>query len=599
MHRMLPPARATRRLVAVLAALVTTLGLAVPAGATPTSSGRQSDAKRIARLVAKMSLAEKVGQLFVTYAYGDTATTTDPQYTSQNQTLYGVDNGAQLVSKYHLGGVIYFTWANGLTDPTKIAQLSNGLQTAATSASNGAPLLISTDQEGGNVVRISSPAAVSPGNMAIGATLNPLTAYNTSRATGQQLKAMGINVDDAPVVDTNTNPANAADGPRAFGDKALLTAAMGAASVLGYQGAGVASTAKHFPGLGSTSVNTDNGIAVSDETKAQFFANDIPAFRAAIAAGTGEIMAAHIVAPALDPSGAPASLSKPMVTGILRDQLHYNGVVVTDSLGAAALEAYPVPQRSVLAVEAGVDELLMPEDLAGSIAAVEAAVQSGAISEARLEQSVTRILTLKSHLGLFQNSQVDVSKVASTVGTSQQKATMASAAQHGMTLVRNTAHVLPLAANSGKSVLVTGWGATGTQTLATAMAARGVTTSRVYTGSAPSAAAIAASVAAAKQNDVTVVMTNNAWSDPGQVSLVQQLQATGKPIVVVAVGAPYELGYLPGTATFLASYGYQPVSLQAISDTVFGAQPTGHLPVTIRSSDGSTVVAPFGTGGRY
>src|SRR5206468_3331433 len=124
----------------------------------------------------------------------------------------------------------------------------------------------------------------------------PTQAYFMSQVTGQQLKAMGITVDDAPVVDTNTNPDNAADGPRSFGDRPFQTASFGAASVLGYQSAGIAATAKHFPGLGSTSINTDFGVAVSNQTRADFERYDLPAFRAAIAAGVDEIMAAHIVA---------------------------------------------------------------------------------------------------------------------------------------------------------------------------------------------------------------------------------------------------------------------------------------------------------------
>lgn len=587
-------ARRLIRLIALLGAGALVLAMtSAPAGA------RTADpAGRITALVRHMSLAEKVGQMFVTYAYGDTATTTDPQYTTQNEQLYGVDNGAQLVARYHLGGVIYFTWANGLTDPATTATLSNGLQAAA--RPGGVPLLISTDQEGGNVVRLSAPVAVSPGNMALGASFDPANAYRTSRATGQQLRALGINVDDAPVVDTNTNPNNAADGPRAFGDRAVLTAAFAAGSVRGYQNAHVAATAKHFPGLGSTSVNTDNGIAVSDESRAAFYRNDIPAFRAAIASGVDEIMAAHIVAPALDPSGAPASLSAPMVTGILRDQLHYNGVVITDALSATALQNYTNAQRAVSAVEAGVDELLMPDDLAGAISAVESAVRSGEIATARIDQSVERILTLKSKLGLFDGTQVDVSKAAASVGTAAQNAAMDRAADESITLLRNSGKVLPLTAGSGESVLVTGWGSTGTQNLTSQIAGHGVTATRVYTGGAPSQAAIDAAVAAAEQNDVTVVSTYNAWSDPGQISLVDALAATGKPIVVLAVGAPYELGQLPGADTFLAAYGYQLTSLRAAADVIFGSQPTGRLPVTIHAGDGTgPVVEPIGSGLRY
>jgi len=585
------------RLIAVTAVGAVALSsiATTTAGATPPPEAPGS----IHALLARMTPAEKVGQLFVTYAYGDTATTTAPSYTAQNQALYGVDNGAELVDKYHLGGVIYFTWAGNLANPTQIATLSNGLQSAAAQA-DGIPLLVSTDQEGGTVTRIGAPLAVSPGNMAIGATFSPLDSFSMSKATGAQLAALGINVDDAPVIDTNTNPANTADGTRAFGDQPDQVAALGAASILGYQSAGVAATAKHFPGLGSTSVNTDNGIAVTDQTRADFDRNDLPAFRAAIASGVDEIMAAHIVAPALDPSGAPASLSKPIVTGLLRNELHYDGVVVTDALEAAALQDVPPAQRAVQAVLAGDDELLMPTDLQASEDAVLAAVESGEISRARLDQSVIRILTLKQKLGLFTSAQVDADQAASRVGTPEQKEIAAQAAADSITLLRNGDHTLPLAPDTGAKTLVTGWGSGTTQTLASTIAARGVTTQRVYTGSAPNARVIAAAVSAANNSDQVILTTNNAWGDTGQQSLAKALLATGKPVVVVALGGPYDLAYLPTASTFLAAYGYQGVTLDALVASLFGSQPRGHLPVTVRSADGSSdVVAGFGTGLRY
>ncbi|HEY3715640.1 MAG TPA: glycoside hydrolase family 3 N-terminal domain-containing protein [Jatrophihabitantaceae bacterium] len=576
------------RIRSVLAG-ATVLSLAA-IGMQATASAAPPPDPVTARL-AQLTLEQKVGQLFSTYVYGDSATAPSAADAAQNRALYGVDTGAQVIAKYHLGSVIYFAWTDSLNNPTQIAGLSNGLQQAAHD-SDGTPLLISTDQEGGNVTRIGAPLAVSPGNMAIGATFSPVDSYTMSRATGQQLKAIGINVDDAPVVDVNTNPANTADGPRSFGDQAVPAAVLGTASVLGYQSAHVAATAKHFPGLGSTSINTDNGIAVTDETRADFERNDLPPFRAAIAAGTDEIMAAHIVAPSLDPSGAPASLSEPIVTGLLRNQLHYDGVVITDALSAAALQNVDPAERAVRAIEAGVDQALMPTSLPDAYAAVLAAVHSGRISTARIDQSVTRVLKLKQKLGLFDNAMVDVSKVPTSVGTASQNAAAASVAKHSITLVRNQNHVLPLH-GAGQKVLVTGWGAGTTQTLAGSIATHGVTTQRVYTGGAPSQALIDAAVAAANANDQVVVTTDNAWGDTGQQALVRALLATGKPVVVVSVGGPYDLAYIGAAPTYLAAYGYQPATLTQLVAVLFGAQPGGHLPVTIEG------FAAYGTGERF
>lgn len=595
------PARSrTRTLTAIGTIAALSLAATLPAAAAPRATvNRWGSNQEISQFVSRMSLPEKVGQLFVTYAYGATADTTLAADVKQNQALLGVDNGAQLVSRYHLGGVIYFGYSGNLVDPGQIAGLSNGLQSAASSSGAKIPLLISTDQEGGNVTRIGAPVAVSAGNMAIGASFDPRISYTMSQATGQQLKAMGINVDDAPVVDTNTNPDNAADGPRAFGDQPLQTSILGAASTLGYQSAGVAATAKHFPGLGSTSVNTDFGVATSDQTRAEFARNDLPAFRAVIAAGVGEIMAAHIVAPALDPSGAPASLSEPMVTGILRNQLHYDGVVTTDALNAEALSSYTNAQRSVLAIKAGDDQLLVPTDVAGSEQAVLEAVATGEISEGRIDQSVVRLLKLKLKLGLAGSSQVDLAAVGARVGTSSQVAAQNATAERSITLLRNSAGVLPLEADSGKKVLVTGYGVSTTANLAAALGTKGVTTTRLVTGSAPDDTAIAGAVAAAEGADYVVDVSYNAWSSPQQRSLAEQLQASGTPVIVLAAGAPYELGFAPSTPTFLVTYGYQLPSLQAATDVMFGAQPQGHLPITIKTPDGSSVVARLGTGLRY
>jgi beta-N-acetylhexosaminidase len=577
-------------------ASATAVGLLV-LGVQATASAASPDP--VAARLAQMTLEQKVGQLFSTYVYGDSATTTNPADVAANESAYGVDTPAEVIAKYHLGNIIYFTWSDNLNNPTQIATLSNGLQQAGLD-SDGTPLLISTDQEGGNVVRIGAPLAVSPGNMAIGATFSAPDSYAMSQASGQQLKALGINVDDAPVVDVNTNPDNTADGPRSFGDLAGHVAAMAAASVSGYQNAGIAATAKHFPGLGSTSVNTDTGIAITDETKAQFQQNDLPPFRAAISSGVDVVMAAHIVAKSLDPSGAPASMSEPIVTGLLRGELHYNGVVITDALSAAALQNIAPAQRAVDAIKAGDDVLLMPDNLGDAINAVLDAVHSGQISQARIDQSVTRILTLKQKLGLFTNPMVDVSAVPSSVGTAAQNAAAAQVATDSITLVRNQDSTLPVTPNSGKHVLITGWGASTTQTLTNLVGSYGVTAQRLYTGTTPTQSAIDAAVAAAGANDEVIVTTDSAWGNTAQQNLVKALLATGKPVTVVAMGGPYDLAYFPDAPTYLAAYGYQPATLTQLVAVLFGAQPEGHLPVTIHQADDPTkVLVPYGTGLHY
>lgn len=541
----------------------------------------------IGQLIARMTLPEKVGQLFVSYVHGADATTVSAADAAANRAYYGadVDTGARAVAKYHLGGVIYLTWSNNLANPAQIAALSAGLQQAAL-AGGGVPLQISTDQEGGVVNRIGAPLAVSPGNMAVGATFGPLAAFQAAQVSGSELRTLGINVVDAPVVDTNTNPRNSADGVRAFGDRTAQVSLFGAAAVAGYRAAGIGAQAKHFPGLGDTAVDTDIGVAVTDDTREQIMATHVPPFRAAIAAGVPSVMAAHIVAPALDPSGRPASLSRPVITGLLRDELGFDGVVITDALDAAALAGIPNDRIVLDALDAGIDQLLMPRDLPGAVRAVLDAVAAGSLSEARIDRSVRRILAMKSALGPFEAEPPP----APVVGTPEHLHTMAIIAQRSITVLRDGA--LPLW--PGRQTLITGWGASTTQNLANALARRGVPATRLHTGS-PSDAVIADAVAAAQAADVTVVLTYNAWDDPNQQRLVVALLDTGLPVVVAAVGAPYDIACFPSAAGYLAAYSYQPVSVVALADVLTGRRAaTGRLPVTIRGTDG-TVLFPYGS----
>ncbi|MDF3293662.1 glycoside hydrolase family 3 protein [Streptomyces silvisoli] len=577
---------------AVTTVLLTAAAVTVGTAAAPLATATDH---QVNMLMTRMTLPEKVSQLFVSEVYGATATTTDPVDVAANHRLYGADvgNGAQLLSRYHLGGVIYFSWSDNLNDPRQITALSAGLQHAATAAPGGVPLQISTDQEGGTVNRIGAPLAVSPGNMAIGATFDPAAAYRAASVSGAQLRALGINTDDAPVVDVNTNPLNSADGPRAFGDRTGWTARFAAAAVRGYAASGVGAQAKHFPGLGDTTVNTDNGVAVTHETRAQIMARDVPPFRAAIAAGVPSIMAAHIVAPSLDPSGLPASLSRPIVTGLLRGTLHYDGVVITDALSAAALAGIAPDQVVLDAISAGDDELLMPPDLPGAVHAVLNAVRTGMISTARIDQSVHRILRMKAQLGLLQHRYP-----AAPRNPFDAPGVMAGIARRSITLLRDTRRVLPLTAHSGTRVLVTGWGTATTLNLANALAAQGLATDRLWTGS-PDQHAIDTAVAAARAHDVTVVTSYNAWSDSAQQSLVRQLLATGRPIVVASVGGPYDIAYFPTATTYLAAYDYQPVSVTALANTLLGTAPTGKLPVSVRQVTGGGTLFAFGSGIGY
>jgi beta-N-acetylhexosaminidase len=588
------------------------------AGAPAASTAAES--QWIQRTLAHMTLAEEVGQLFVINGYGQSVNDTNPAMVKLNREYYGVSTIAQLIAKFHPGGIIYFSWTNNLQDPAQIVSLSNGIQRLELRERTRVPMLISTDQEQGEVLRIGPPATVFPGNMALGATGDLGLARQAAQITGIELRALGINVDNAPVVDVNVNPLNEADGVRAYGDRPAIVSQFAAAQVLGYQAgprsSGVAATAKHFPGLGDVALNSDTGAAVSPQTLAQVEQTNLPSFRAAIASGVGQVMVGHIVFPRITGRKLPSSLSSLFVNGLLRGTLGYNGPVVTDTLDASALSAYRPSQIALMALRAGDDQLLEiaqdqsvggqdtpPANLLAGYNAALGAVRTHAISKQRLDQSVTRILALKWQLGLVANPLSNPSAWKRVVGTPAHEAVARTASNRSVVLVRNSAGVLPLAAHTGKKVLITGFGQVTTATIGQDIGAQGLTPQVLATGSAPSGAMISSAVAAARQSDIVVVSTFNAWTPgtPGQLNLVGALLATGKPVVVAAVGTPYDIAYLPGATTFITSLDYQPVSLHALVRAIFGqVKPSGKLPVTItRPGRPRAVLYPFGYGLSY
>jgi beta-N-acetylhexosaminidase len=593
-------------IVAVGAALVACAG---PGAATEKKKPKptvSAETRWIQKTLKRMSLREKVGQLFVINGYGQSVTDTNPQMVAFNRQYYGVNNIRQLIAKYHPGGIIYFNWTNNLQNPQQIVSLSNGIQRLSK-----VPMLISTDQEQGEVLRIGPPATVFPGNMALGATRDLAFAREAARITGVELRAMGINVDDAPVVDVNVNPLNQADGIRSYGDEPNFVAGFAAAQVKGYQTAqrttGVAATSKHFPGLGDTTINSDNGKSISQQTLADIRKTNFPPFKEAMRAGVDIVMAGHIAFPKIKQGPGISSLDPFYVKGLLRTELRFKGVVITDALNAGALAGLTAQEIALGAIRAG-DDLLLEigqtgvdsgkADLVSAYSAVLRAVQTGKISRRRLDQSLTRILRLKYRLGLAKQKTTSPARIAKVVGIPEHLAVATDVSEKSITLLRNGAGLLPLAPNTGKKVLVTGFGQTTTATLGADINARGLVASVLDTGYSPTQAQIAQAVSQAQASDLVVLSTFNAWGSPTQIQLVNQILQTGKPVVVAAVGTPYDVAYFPSAQTFITSLDYQPVSLHALVRAMFGEiQPTGKLPVTITEPPPSTkVLYPFGYG---
>ncbi|TCO49594.1 beta-N-acetylhexosaminidase [Kribbella antiqua] len=596
---------ALRRLSLVGIATATVLagvGVSTAQSAPPPElPDEASDTARIAQSIRGMSLEEKVGQMFVLFAYGPDANKPD----TRNTSLYGVATPAEVIAKYKPGGWIYFNARGNVESPTQLATYSNQLQTAAVNTGLHVPLTIATDQEQGVVVRIGPPATQFGGNMAHGATRDTADARTAAGITGRELKAMGIRQDYAPVADVNVNALNPVIGVRSFSSNPQLVADMTVAQVQGYQrDAGIMATAKHFPGHGDTRDDSHTALPTINHTLTEWNTIDAPPFKAAIKAGIDSIMTAHIVVPSLDPTGVPATLSKPILTGVLRNQLGFKGLIITDALEMAAVRLqYGDAEVAVRAIEAGADQLLLPPAPDLQFNAVLDAVRSGRISERRIDESLMRILLLKLKNGVLFNPLVDVSKIATTVGTPASLASAQQIVDKSVTLVKNNTSTVPLSAEPRK-ILVTGWGVSTTQSLANSLAKRGATTTVAQTGAAPSDAAIADAIAKAQQNDVTVVTTMKAWDTTvtdkaaKQQKLVKGLLATGKTVIVVAVRDPYDIAYFDEAPTYLATYGYAAVSMESLAKVLYGEiTPTGKLPVDIPvAGNPAKPLYPFGHG---
>ncbi|MCX4880954.1 MULTISPECIES: glycoside hydrolase family 3 protein [unclassified Streptomyces] len=568
------------------------------------------DDKKLRSLISRMTLPEKVGQLFVMRVYGHSATAPDQADIDANLKEIGVRTAAELIARYRVGGIIYFTWAHNTRDPHQIAGLSNGIQRASLTQPRGLPVLVATDQEHGIVCRVGAPATLFPGAMAMGAGGSRRDAHTLGRISGAELRAIGINQDYSPDADVNINPANPVIGVRSFGADPGAVAGLVAAEVAGYQSSSVAATAKHFPGHGDTAVDSHYGFPVITHSRELWEKLDAVPFRAAVKAGIGSIMTAHIQFPALDDSGDPATLSHPILTGILRGELGYDGVVVTDSLGMEGVRTkYGDDRVPVLALKAGVDQLLNPPDLAVAWNAVLKAVQDGELTEARLDESLLRILRLKARLRLFEQPYVSGRGVDRTVGTKAHLAAADRIAERTTTLLVNEGKLLPLSRRTHGKLLVVGAdpaspsGTTGPPTgvLAKALTELGFTATALSTGTAPSAATITKAVAAAREADAVVVATYNVTAGNAQQTLAGQLVATGRPVVAIAVRNPYDVAQLPSVPAHLASYSWTDVELRAAARVIAGkAAPRGRLPVPVQKPDDPTqVLYPIGYGLSY
>jgi len=513
-------------------------------------------------------MEQKVGQLFVVYF-------ADPDFSPDLE---------QMITEYHVGGIIIF--GRNVTSLADLAHLINDAQDAAISAEPGIPLFVATDQEGWPVLRLQEGATIFPSTMAVGATASMTDAQLMATIMASEMKAVGINMNLAPVMDVNSNPANPIIGIRSFGSSPRLVSRLGTAMIGTYQAQGIIATAKHFPGHGDTSLDSHLSLPIITHDWARLEAVELAPFRAAISTGVDCIMTAHISLPAVDPTpNQPATLSPPILQGLLRDQMGFEGLIATDSLGMTAItDRYDVASAAALAFQAGADLLMFgddpghdPSEQRPAYERVLQLVKGGSVPMSRLDDAVRRILLLKAKRGILDWQPVVTERIAEEVGTTEHMAAARQVALDSITLLRDDEHLLPL--NPESSILVVcPPGAAG---LGRVMQAYGSDIHLLEVGITPSGAQIEEVMAEAQGAEVVVLGTLNVQRYSEQVALVEATHADHR-LITVALRSPYDLLSYPHVSTYLATYGQAPASMEALAEVLFGFEaPRGRLPVEL------------------
>jgi beta-N-acetylhexosaminidase len=487
----------------------------------------------------------------------------------------------------HVGGVTLFRSLN-VVEPAQVHRLTSALQQAAAAA--GQPLLlIAVDQEGGQLVAIDGTTSF-PGNMALGAAGSADLAYRAGYAMGRELAALGVNVNYAPDCDVNSNPRNPVVGARSFGEDPALVAQLGAALTRGLQDAGVAATAKHFPGHGDTATDSHYDIPVVPHDLARMRQVEFPPFVAAVQAGVKLVMTAHVAFPAFDDGlKLPATMSPALLRGLLRDQIGFAGVIISDALEMAAFSQGDIVIDTLAATAAGVDLLLLNSNTAlqeSIYGGLSQAAQRRLLAPADMHESAERVLALKRWVAAQPRPSLDV------IGCAEHQALADEIAARSVTLVRDASGLLPLRLAPGDRVAVivprpvdltpADTSSYVSCTLAEALRRYHPAVDERVTDREPSAAEVAELTQWAAQYDTIVVGTINAAEGSGQAALVQALLATGRPVVAIALRVPYDLSAYPAAPTYACAYSILPPSMDAMARALVGrAAFGGRLPVAL------------------
>ncbi|MHB1192769.1 MAG: glycoside hydrolase family 3 protein [Longimicrobiales bacterium] len=540
-----------------------------------------------ARTLAGLTLEEKVGQLLMPWVLGDFA----PEGSTSHE------RALRYLQEQHVGGIIM-----SVGSPTEVAAKINDLQRHAKH-----PLLVAADLETGagfrmaGVVYLPGPIELGgatnfPSLMAVGAAGDPQLAYEMGRVTAVEARAVGIHVPFAPVLDVNNNPANPIINVRSFGEDPVRVGVLGAAFVRGVEEHGAIATGKHFPGHGDTGKDSHLELPTIAVSRARMDSVELRPFRDAMAAGMGGIMTAHITIPSINGgTGDAATLSPRVLTGLLRNEMGFQGIVFTDAMDMSAISGrLGSGEAAVRALLAGADVILMPASVEQAAKGLVDAVRSGRVSEARLDASVIRLLRAKETLGLHREREVPLGRVHAAVGVPAHVLMADSIARRSITVLRNGRDLLPLRGTRSARVLSVSYRRS-TDVLAgrafnrrlratyprliTAEVDRD-TGSGVYDGLLRQAREAALVVVGTY---VTAVSYSGSVALPGEVSgFIRRLAEAGVPHVVVSFGNPYLISDFPRVQAYVLAWSGSVASQEAAADALLGdIDVSGRTPTRI------------------
>ena len=541
-----------------------------------------AQAKWIDSTLASLPLRERIGQMVHVWVLGD--------YTSYADSTFA--EVRRWIERDHIGGVTL-----SLGTPIEVAAKINNMQRLSR-----VPLLTASDLEPGlgrleggvftHYLLEAGSATVFPSAMAIAATGNDKDAYDAAKVIAQEARAVGILINFAPTVDVNNNPSNPVINTRSFGEDPQRVGRLAAQFVRGTQDGGAVATAKHFPGHGDTDVDSHVGLPVVGANWSRLTSVELVPFRAAIAAGAGMVMTAHLALPAIEgDSTTPATLAPRIITGVLRDSLSFRGVAITDAMTMEGVgKGYSVEESSVLAVKAGADIILKPSDPTKAIDAVLAAVERGEISRARIDSAARRALELKARTGIAFKRLVDLDALREVVGAREHRALADDIARRAVTLLRDTKAQLPLA---GRRIAVV-------QYMPETELRAGKIFANEMRAAFPDTRPIKISPASTAF-DLDSVARQVAGADRVVVAAyVRRIEGEGRPavpthiakwiddlakkekVVAVALGNPYLIRQFPSVSTYLVTYGVGDALERAAAAVVLGRAPiAGTAPVSL------------------